>query len=115
VPVFNGACIIRNFPSFNYMHNNRKSDVNFSSVAYQHINWQLFVLSQSSKSTKRERIVRSEKGLIHSCAVVFIARFLLVLAVRFDLSKSPSPAETTLSHAEQINYPSFSHPLKPLK
>lgn len=72
-----------------------KRDVNFSSVAYQHINRQSFVLLQSSKSTKRERIVRSEKGLIHSCAVVFIACFLLVLAVHFDLSKSPSPAETT--------------------
>ena len=78
------------------MHNNnKKSDVNSSPVAYQHINRQLFVLPQSSKSTKRERIVRSEKSLIHSCAVVFIACFLLVLVVRFDLSISPSPAETT--------------------
>jgi hypothetical protein len=97
------------------MHDKKKSNVNFNSVAYQHINRQSFVLSQSSKSTKRERIVRFEKGLIHSCAVVFIACFLLVLAVPFDLSKSPSPAETTQSHAKQINYPSFSHPLKPLK
>jgi hypothetical protein len=75
------------------MHN--KNGVNFSSVAYQHINRQSFVLSQGSKSKKRERIVRSEKGLIHSYAVVFIACFLLVLAVRFDLSTSPSPAQTT--------------------
>jgi hypothetical protein len=34
----------------------------------------------------RERIVRSEIGLIHSSSVVFIACFLLVLAVHFDLS-----------------------------
>ena len=90
-----GVRNIANFPSFDYTHKETKSDVNFSSVAYQHINRQSFVLSQSSKSTKRERIGRSEKGLIHSCAVVFIACFLLVLAVLFDLSKSPSPAETT--------------------
>lgn len=44
------------------------------------------MLSQSLKSTERERILRSEVGLIRSYAVVFIACFLLVLAVRFDLS-----------------------------
>lgn len=53
------------------------------------------MLSQRLKNTKRERIVKSEKGLIHSYAVVFIACFLLVLVVCFDLSKAPSPAETT--------------------
>jgi hypothetical protein len=73
------------------------------------------MLSQSLKSTERERILRSGVGLIRSYAVVFIACFLLVLAARFDLSYRAWSGRKNSEYAKQINHPFFSHTLKHLK